>query len=380
MSTETLMTACPSPSQRAMQTAPHVRSNHSVKPGVELVQLSQNESAMPLQPHWLEAAARAASAGFAYPDPDCKLLREAIAETFRVDEQRIVCSAGLMECLQCVALAYLDPGDKVVIPEHAFPFFRSVTRLAGAEVTLVPEQNLRVDINSILRAVDDSTKMVIFANPGNPTGTYLCRECLVQLRSRLPETTLLVIDEAYAEFVGEDRYEPLFDLTDSGNVIVLRTFSKMYGLAGFRVAWAYCPFILVDYLRRIQTPAIVNSIGQAVATVAVRDQVSVRSYKREMLGTRRRFIDSLTQLPGLSPVESETNFVLLRTNSEAEAVNLDAFLRQHGIVLRRQVAVGLGNCLRVTVGTDDQMQFVASKLTEWCWGEGTEPEAIQEQQ
>src|SRR4051794_2959539 len=378
MGTETLTAAFPSPSRRAMESSPHARSNHSVKPGVELIQLSQNESAMRLQPHWIEAAARAASAASAYPDPDCKLLREAIAVTFRVDEQRIVCSAGLMDCLQSIALAYLDPGDRVVIPEYGFPFFRNVAQLAGAEVVLAREQDLRVDISSILRAVDESTKMVIFANPGNPTGTYLCRECLVQLRSRLPEETLLVIDEAYAEFVGEDRYQPLFDLTDSGNVIVLRTFSKMYGLAGFRVAWAYCPSILADYLRRIQTPAIVNSIAQAVATVAVRDQVSVQSFKREMLGTRRRFIDRLAQLPRLSPLESETNFVLLGMRSEGEAVNLDNFLRQHGIVLRRQMAVGLGNCLRVTVGTDEQMEFVASKLIEWCWGEGIEREAIQE--
>ncbi len=370
MSVEDAGMTSPAPSRRATEMPRYVRSEISIAPGTELIQLSQNESAIPMQPKWMEAALRAASAAVAYPDVECKLLRQAIAEIFCLDDRRIVCSAGLMECLQTIALAYLDPGDKVVIPAHAFVFFRQVAKLAGAEVKLVPERNLRVDINGILEAVDQATKMVIFANPGNPTGTYLCKGSIVELRSRLPSTTLLVIDEAYAEFVHEDRYQPLFDLTDSGNVIVLRSFSKMYGLAGFRVAWAYCPRAVVDYTRRIQVPAVVSSVAQAIAAVAIRDQLSVHTFKREMLTVRRRFIDGLKRLPRISPVESETNFVLLRTKSEAEAQNLDEFLRQRGIVLRRQMAVGLSDCLRATIGTEEQMNFVASAIVEWCAGNG----------
>lgn len=356
----------PRPSRLAGEMPSHVRSDFSVKPGVKLIQLSQNESSIRLQPAWMEAAGRAARAAVAYPDPECRVLRQAIAETFCLDDQRILCSAGSMECLQTLALAYLDPGDKVVIPEHAFVFFRHTAQLAGAEVKLAPERNLRVDVGGILEAVDESTKMVIFANPGNPTGTYLCKECIIELRLRLPPTTLLVIDEAYAEFVHEDRYEPLFDLTDSGNVVVLRTFSKMYGLAGLRVGWAYCPRGAVDYAQRIQVPAIVNAVAQSVAAVAIRDQCAVHSFKQEMLAIRRCFIERLKNLDRISPVESETNFVLLRTKSEREARHLDEFLRQRGIVLRRQMAVGLGDCLRATIGTEEQMQFVALTIIAWC--------------
>jgi len=349
-----------------VESTRHVRSDVSLRPGVELIELSRNESAMAIPPHWLQVAVRAASAALAYPDPDCKLLRKAVGETLRLDPQRIVCGAGLMECLQSIALAYLHPGDKVVIPEHAFAFFRSVTQVAGARVTLAPEKDWHVDVDSILQAVDESTRMVIFANPANPTGSYLPRRSILELRLRLPSDTLLVIDEAYADFVGEGRYEPLFDLTHSCNTIILRTFSKAYGLAGFRVAWAYCPLTLIEELRRIQIPAIVNSIAQAIATVAVQDQVSVASFKGEMIATRRRFIDRLIGLDRVLPLESETNFVLLRTSSEAEAQSLDAFLRYHGIMLRQQMAVGLGNCLRVTIGTEKQMQIVASRIVEWC--------------
>jgi len=366
MNTEDVNAGSPAPSRRAREMPPHVISGLSTKPAVNPIQLSHNESAIRLQPNWLEPAARAASAATRYPDPECKLLRQAIAETFCLDDERIICSAGLMECLQTLALAYLDPGDEVVIPEHAFAFFRQVAQLAGAEVTLVPERNLRVDVGSILEAVDESTKMVIFANPGNPTGTYLCKQCIAELRLRLPPTTLLVIDEAYAEFVREDRYEPLFDLTDLGNAIVLRSFSKMYGLAGFRVAWAYGPHEVVDYARRIQTPAIVSSVAQAIAAAAVRDQLFVHSFKHEMLAIRRRFIDRLAGLYRISPVESETNFVLLRTKSEAEAWNLDEFLSQRGIVLRLQPAVGLNHCLRASIGTEEQMELVGSAILEWC--------------
>lgn len=358
----------PKPSRRASEMSSCVRSDLSIKPGVKLIQLSQNESAIELQPAWIEAAVQAASAAAAYPDPDCKLLRRAIAETFSLDDKRIFCGAGLLECLQTLALAYLDPNDNVVIPEHAFAFFRQVSQLAGAQVKLAPERNLRVDVASILETVDESTKMVIIANPGNPTGTYLCKHCMVELRLRLPCNILLIIDEAYAEFVGEDRYQPLFDLTDSGNVVVLRSFSKMYGLAGLRVAWAYCPHAVVEYARRIQVPAIVSSVAQSIAAVAVRDQSSVHSFKHEMVAVRRRFIQRLANLHRVLPIESETNFVLLRTKSDAEARYLDEFLRQRGIVLRRQMAVGLGDCLRATIGTEEQMQFVASTIVEWCSG------------
>jgi histidinol-phosphate aminotransferase len=341
-------------------------SEVSAVPAVELIELSKNESAMAIPPHWLQVAVRAASAASSYPDPDCKQLRQAIAGSLDIDAQRIVCGAGLMECLHSIALGYLRPGDKVVIPEHAFAFFRSITEAAGARATLVRERDWHVHIGSILEAVDESTRMVIFANPANPTGTYLSRQTIVELRSRLPAQTLLVIDEAYAEFVGDDRYEPLFDLADSGNTVVLRTFSKAYGLAGFRVGWAYCPSTFVDCLRRIQVPAIVNSVAQAIATVAIQDQVSVASFKREMLASRRRFVENLIGLDRILPLESETNFVLLRTRSEGEAQNLDAFLSHHGIILRRQTAVSLGHCLRATIGTDKQMQIVASRIIEWC--------------
>jgi histidinol-phosphate aminotransferase len=362
----------PTPSRRASEMPLYVHSDFSVSPGVELIQLSRNESSIPLPADWMEAARKAASSAAIYPDPDCSLLRKAIAETFFLDDERVVCGAGLLECLQTIALAYLDPGDRVIIPEHAFAFFRQVARLAGAEVRLAPERNLRVDIASILEAADSSTKMVIFANPGNPTGTYLCKQCIVEIRRRLPPATLLVLDEAYAEFVHEDRYEPLFDLTDSGNVIVLRSFSKVYGLAGFRVGWAYGSQAVVDYMRRIQTPATVGSVAQAIATVAVKNQLFIHSFTREMRRIRRRFIDRLIPFDRVSPLESETNFVLLRTKSESEAQDLDNFLRQRGIVLRRQTTVALGNSLRATIGTEKQMECVASTIIEWCGGKALE--------
>ena len=359
----------PTPSRRASEMPLYRHSDFSVSPGVELIQLSRNESSIPFPADWMEAARNAASSAAIYPDPECGLLRKAIAETFLLDDARVVCGAGLLECLQTIALAYLDPGDRVIIPEHAFAFFRRVARLAGAEVRLAPERNLRVDAGGILEAVDRSTKMVILANPGNPTGTFLCKHCIVEIRRQLPPATLLVLDEAYAEFVHQDRYEPLFDLTDTGNVIVLRSFSKVYGLAGFRVGWAYGSHATVDYIRRIQTPAIVSSVAQAIATVAVKDQLFVRSFTCEMRRIKRRFIDTLMPLDRVSPLESETNFVLLRMKSESEAQSLDNFLWKRGIVLGHQTNVGLGDCLRATIGTEKQMDCVASTIIEWCSGE-----------
>ncbi|MFL6449570.1 MAG: pyridoxal phosphate-dependent aminotransferase [Bryobacteraceae bacterium] len=366
MNSKAVQMTSPRPSRLADRMPGYKPADFSINAGTKLLQLSRNESAIRLPHAWLEAARRATTQAVLYPDPECQLLRRAIADTFYLDSDRIICGAGLMECLQTLALAYLDPGDRVIIPEHAFAYFRQVCELAGADVNLLPEKDLRVDVRSILEAADDSTKMVIFANPGNPTGTYVCKQGIAELRNRLSAATLLVIDEAYAEFVCEDRYEPLFDLTDSANVIVLRTFSKMYGLAGFRVAWGYGPKAVVNNALRVQIPAAVNSVAQSIAAAAVADQPFVQSFKRELLRIRRRFINQLRGIPRVSPVESETNFVLLRTNSEPDARDLDGFLRQHGIVLRTQPAVGLSNYLRATIGTEEQMQYVAATIRQWC--------------
>ncbi len=335
-----------------------------LEPQSQLIRLARNESAIPIPAAWMETAAESLRSVMRYPDPECSVLRRAIADALGLDENLIYCGAGIFECLQTLALAMLDSKDSVVIPQHAFFFFRHISELARAQVRLAPEQNLTVDIESILDAVDGSTRLVMLANPGNPTGTYIPKRLIVELRSRLASSVLLVVDEAYADFVRDEQYQPLFDVAGRG-VLVLRTFSKLYGLAGCRVGWCYGPADVITALRRIQVPVIVNSVAQAIACSAVRDREFANFCRQSMFAGRQRFIERIRPLQRVHPVESETNFVLLETSSESESEDLDEFLLERGIVLNRKLLAGLDHCIRATIGTESQMEFVASAITEW---------------
>lgn len=328
----------------------------------EPIHLARNESSQPLNPEWLKAAYQALTSINRYPDPECSTLRAAIAARFELEPARIAFGAGLFELLQRLAFALLRPGDDILIPEHAFFFFRHISDLAGAGVKTAPETNFKVDVSGLLSAVTPNTRMVMVANPANPTGTYIRKSELLSLREQLPAGVLLVIDEAYAEFVDPVRYEALFDVPD---LITLRTFSKMYGLAGCRIAWGYLPHPIVSEVRRFQPPAIVNSIGQALAASAVQDFFSVARYRELLNSTKSSFLANLAACNGVTVIPSETNFVLLALESHRLAMQLETELRMRGIVVNSEMPEGLKSCLRVTIGTPQQMGIVASVIGSW---------------
>ncbi|QYK42205.1 MAG: aminotransferase class I/II-fold pyridoxal phosphate-dependent enzyme [Paracoccaceae bacterium] len=320
-----------------------------------MTSLAQNESCCPPSPSAL-AAARAALADAAlYPDPDCTDLRAAIADVHGLPPRRILCGAGSMDLIAAVARAYLAPGDRALMPAHGYLYFATAARLAGAVVDMAPEAGLTVDVAALLDRVTPQTRVVFVANPGNPTGTRIGQGHIVALRDGLPGDVLLVVDEAYAEFAPP---APVFDLVARGNTIVLRSFSKAYGLAGLRAGWGLFPDAIRAEVQKCMPPNGLTAPTQAAAAAAMRDQAWMGATVAATAARRDAFCARLRGA-GLDVPQSHTNFALIGFGSPAAAARADAALRAGGILLRGMAGYGLPDRLRATIGTEDDMHRAA---------------------
>jgi len=351
--------------------APHIAcmaayqlADLSVPPGQRLISLSQNESLRAPSPLVAEVICRAAQAPHLYPDPDWRTLRDEIAALHGLDPAGILCGNGSLELIGALARAYLGAGDAALAPAHAYPFFQTATRLTGARFDVAAETALCADVDALLAAVTPQTRLVFLANPGNPTGTRLPRSELLRLREGLPDYVLLVLDEAYGEF-ADHLNEPMFDLVVRGDSVVLRTFSKAYGLAGMRVGWGVFPPQIAGELRKVLSPNNVAFAGQLAARAAVQDQAFMRETCAQTATLRDGFIARLRDA-GLEVLDSFTNFALIRFASVAEAGSADAALRAEGVFLRGQSGAGLADCLRATIGRPEDMAVAAEVLEHWA--------------
>jgi histidinol-phosphate aminotransferase len=270
-----------------------------------------------------------------------------------------------------LANAYLQPGDEAIISRHAFLVYEIVTRANSAVPVMVPEKTtnrgIKVDVDAMLSAVTAKTRMVYIANPNNPTGSMLNREEMARLHAGLPENVLLVIDAAYAEYVTAKDYEAGIELvTRHDNVVMTRTFSKLYGLAGLRLGWVYAPAAICDVLNRIRGPFNTSSLQQPVGAAAVRD----REHFWKAVEHNNKWLPWITaeiRKTGLRVDDSVANFVLIHFPAEGEktAAKADAFLSKNGIILRGVASYGLPNCLRMTVGTEEANRLAVRLLDEF---------------
>ena len=352
------------PRPHLLKLAPYVLPDTSAPEGKRPLQLAQNESAMGVSPAVTAALSATIAQSHLYPDPDASALREAIAAVYRLNAAQVLCGGGSLALIALLTAAYLAPEEHVVTSEYSYLYFRTACKIADAQVVTVAEPDLTVDVDLLLAAVRPETRIVFVANPGNPTGTFVARSELVGLRQNLPDDVLLIIDEAYAEYVAPERYEPVFDLVDLGNTVVLRTFSKIYGLAGLRVGWGYFPPEVLDILLRIQRPNSVSIMAQAAAVVAIQDQGFVARVRDETAVIRERFCVALGEI-GFDVRPSEGNFVLMRLGSADEATAVADYLREQAIVVRVTRAYGLADRIRVTLGTAEQMERVIGVLRDY---------------
>ncbi len=340
--------------------APYALAQLTAPRGKRLISLSQNESLRPPSPQALRAAADTLAAGHLYPDPDWKTLRTGLAELHSLPADDILCGSGSMQLIACLTQAFADPRNAVLTPRHAYPFFRTAAQLAQARLDTAPEDNGVVSVDALLAALRPDTRIVLVANPGNPTGTRLPRSEVLRLRSTLPGNVLLVIDEAYGEF-ADHLDPPLFDLVQGGDTVILRSFSKAYGLAGLRVGWGLFPPAIADQMRKVMPPNNIPATGQAAATAALADQAYMRNTCTITARLRDAFITRL-QGAGATVAPSFTNFALIRFASAHAADRADAALRAEGIFLRPQSGADLPHCLRATIADADLLNHAADLL------------------
>ncbi len=333
----------------------------------KVFKLSSNES--PLGPSPKALAAYAATAGQAlatYPDGQAKILREAIAARYGLKVENIVCGGtGSDELLQLLAHAYLQNGDEAIYTQHGFLVYPIAIATNDALGIVAPEHDFKADVGEILSRVTPNTKMVFLANPNNPTGTYLTFAEVKRLHQGLPSQVLLVLDGAYAEYVIANDYEAGITLVESStNVVMTRTFSKIYGLAGVRIGWAYCPPAIADVLNRIRGPFNVSAAALAAGAAAMQDVEFIDAavaHNSKWLPWLSAEISKL----GVKVTPSVANFLLMHFETAEKAEAVDTYLTAQNIILRRVTAYGLPQALRLSVGTEEANRAVVAALTEF---------------
>lgn len=332
--------------------------------GRPLVKLSANENPLGTSEKALAARSSAVPPSL-YPDPDSTALRTAIGRLHGIDPARIVMGTGSGELLHTATGAFAGPGDEVLYSQYAFSLYEIVARRSGATPVEAPARDYGTDVDALLAAVTDRTRVVLVANPNNPTGTYLSRAEIARLHAGLPPHVLLVLDQAYAEYVDPKDDDGSLDLAARhANVLVTRTFSKAYGLAGERVGWGTAAPGVVDVLNRIRGAFNVSNSAQVTALAALEDQAFVEASRLHNATERARFITAVEALGnhGLRAVPSEANFVLVlfegRLNGEAAYKGL----AERGYIVRWLPGQGLAHGLRITVGRREDMDAIAAIL------------------
>jgi len=357
----------PQPRPGVLTIAPYVPGKSSAPGVAKVFKLSSNET--PLGPS-ADAVAAYRTAGEHledYPDGSASALRDAIGAAFGLDPDRIVCGAGSDDLLNLLARAFLKDGDEAIYTTHGFLVYPIATMGTGAKAIAAPEKDFTANVDAILNAVTPKTKMVFLANPNNPTGTYVPFDEVKRLQKGLPGSVLLVLDAAYAEYVQRNDYESGIELVaTTDNVVMTRTFSKIYGLAALRLGWMYGPAHVVDAVNRIRGPFNVNGPAIAAGIAAIRDTAHVDRARAHNARWLSWLADEIGKL-GLLVTPSAANFVLIHfpETKGRTAGDADAFLTKRGLILRQVSAYKLPNALRMSVGTEEANRLVVQALREF---------------
>lgn len=356
------------PRNGILEITPYKAGDQSIKGVDRIIKLASNESPMGPSPYAVKAAKQAAEAGLnLYPDPACTALRAAIGDVHDLDPDRIFCSNGSEEILHLLAKGYARDGDEIIISQYGFLSYAIASHAVGATPVMVDEVDYQTNVDGLLAAATEKTTIVYLANPNNPTGTYLSHSEVTRLRQGLRDDILLVLDAAYAEYSDAADFDAGMNLVDNGleNTVVTRTFSKIYGLAGCRVGWAYAPASVLDVLHRIRGAFNVSAVSQAAAAAAVQDQNHVAKALTHNLLWLPKMTDVLMNL-GLDVTPSLGNFLLVHfPEGKFQAAAADTFLRTKGIIVRPVGNYGLAGALRITAGTAEENQALLNAMQEF---------------
>ncbi|MFT0892184.1 histidinol-phosphate transaminase [Pseudochelatococcus sp. G4_1912] len=360
--------ARPVPKAGVLAIDPYVPGRSSVTGVAKVHKLSSNETPLGPSPTAIRAAQEVLTGHVeAYPDGSATRLRNAIGHRFGLDPARIVCGAGSDDILHLLAQAYLGPGDEGILTEHGFLVYKIAILAAGATPVIVPEKNYTTDVDAILASVTPRTKIVYIANPNNPTGTYLPFNEVKRLHAGLASNVLLVLDGAYAEYARANDFSAGIELvSENENVVMTRTFSKIYGLAALRLGWCYAPEGVADALNRIRGPFNVNGPASAAGIASLADEAHLAA----AIAHNNQWLTWLTEGLrglGLEVTPSAANFLLVHfpQGEGRDARAADAFLAARGIIVRAVSAYGFPNALRITVGSEEANRLLLAALSEF---------------
>jgi histidinol-phosphate aminotransferase len=329
----------------------------------KIIKLSANESALGVSPKAKKIILSKNINFYRYPDGKSKRLRNQISKKFKCDQKKIICGAGSDEVIQMLCQLFLKSNDEVIVPQFSFLMYRIYSKIVGAKVIFAKEVKLKISVIEILKKVTKKTKMVFLANPNNPTGTYLNKLELIELRKKLRKNILLVVDDAYAEYMKNPNYKSGLDLfKNKQNVFILRTFSKIYGLASLRIGWGYGSKKIIDALNIIKSPFNVNEVAQQAALEALKDTNFIsRSVKHNIIYATK--IKNFLSKYSIGSNEVTANFLLLDfSKCKFKAKYFYEKLKKKGIILRStEEGYNIKNMLRLTIGSkDDSLRFIKS--------------------
>ncbi len=327
-----------------------------------IIKLSANESALGVS-NKVQKEINKKIKLFAYPDSKSKDLRKSISKKFKCKFDNIICGAGSDEIIQIICTLFLKPKDEVIVPQYSFLMYRIYSKIAGAKVVFSKEKNFKISIDEILKKVSKKTKIVFLANPNNPTGTYLKKKELIMLRKKLRSNILLVVDDAYVEYMQNKDYESGLKLfKNKSNVVILRTFSKIYGLASLRIGWGYGPKNIIDAMNKIKPPFNVNAVAQSAAVVALNDKKFISKSIKHNLFWAKKF-KKIFENYSIKSNEVSANFLLLNFDScKFSASYIKKKLENNGIILRGMKSYNIKNALRLTIGNSNANNKVVNNF------------------
>jgi histidinol-phosphate aminotransferase len=319
----------------------------------KIIKLSANESALGVSKRVKKVISNKNLNFFRYPDGKSKKLRDQISKKFNCDKEKIICGAGSDEVIQMLCQLFLKPKDEVIVPQYSFLMYRIYAKIVGANVIFSKEKKFKVSVSEIIKNVTKKTKIVFLANPNNPTGTYLTKLELIELRKKLRKNILLVVDDAYAEYMKNIDYKSGLDLfKNKENVFILRTFSKIYGLSSLRIGWGYGSRKIIDALNIIKPPFNVNEVAQKAAVESLKDNKFIsRSIKHNIMHATK--LKDFLNNYGISSNKVSANFLLLNfAKCKFRAKYFYKKLKMKGIILRStEEGYKIKNMLRLTVGS-----------------------------
>ncbi len=318
-----------------------------------VIKLSANESALGMSSKVLNILQSKNYKISKYPDSKAIDLRKIISSKFKCDFNKIICGSGSDEVIQMICQLFLKSGDEVIVPQYSFLMYRIYASIVGAKVVFSKEKNFRVSVENIIKKVNKKTKIVFIANPNNPTGTYLEKKELINLRKKLNNKILLVVDDAYDEYMKDKNYSSGLNIfKNKKNVFILRTFSKIYGLASLRVGWGYGDRKIIDALNMIKPPFNVNKIAQLCAIESLKDSKFINKSVKHNLFWSKKIKSSLEQF-NIFCNKVSANFLLLNFDKcKLNANNVEKKLLKKGLILRDTKTYGIKNCLRLTIGNN----------------------------